>query len=235
MGSELPLFGPLHLAVIVAVPGSAWALARFAGGGERRCRCVARGLAVMLAVNEIIWYAFRLRMEGFRFPEALPLNLCDVTLWLTVAAALSHRPLCYELAWFWGVAGSGMAVLTPDLWAPCFSYPTIYFFLAHGGAIATLLYLVLTRLARPRRGAFRRALVGVNLFALLVGLFNLHYGTNYMFLCEKPAGASLLDRLGPWPWYLLGGEAVAVALFWLLWLPFRRINSETLSTAGRSV
>ena len=42
-----------------------------------------------------------------------------------------------------------------------------------------------------------------------------------MYLCGKPKGASLLDSLGPWPNYLLAGGVVALALFWLLWLPVR--------------
>jgi uncharacterized membrane protein YwaF len=42
-----------------------------------------------------------------------------------------------------------------------------------------------------------------------------------MFLCQKPRNPSLLDLMGPWPWYLAGGGAAALALFWLLWLPVR--------------
>jgi hypothetical integral membrane protein (TIGR02206 family) len=87
--------------------------------------------------------------------------------------------------------------------------------------VATLIYLVAASVTRPARGALWRALLGVNVYALVVGGFNAIFGTNYMYLCRKPEGASLLDWLGPWPWYLLGGEIAALALFSLLALPFR--------------
>jgi uncharacterized membrane protein YwaF len=51
---------------------------------------------------------------------------------------------------------------------------------------------------------------------------------------QKPATPSLLDMLGPWPWYLLAGELIAVLLVLLLYLPFaladrraRRAGSTT--------
>ncbi len=219
MRTDFVLFGAEHLAILAAIPCLALLLARF---GRRRAREIRLTLGVFLLVNELAWYGFRLRTEGDRLPEILPLQLCDLALWLTVAALLTLKPWAYEAAYFFALAGSGMAVLTPDLWAPSWSYPTWYFFLAHGGVIVAVLFLTWGRVLRLRPGCVLRAMLIVNLFAIVVGAVNAVFHTNYMYLCRKPEGASLLDYLGPWPWYLAAGELVALALFWLLWLPFRK-------------
>jgi hypothetical integral membrane protein (TIGR02206 family) len=215
------LFGPAHLLILISVPLLAWGLGQWALRGKRAARSIRYSLAAFLAVNELIWYVYRIHTEGFRFPNALPLNLCDVMLWVTVLAACTLRPLAFETAYYAGLAGMSMALLTPDLWAPPASYPTVYFFLAHGMAVATILTLLWGRLARPRPGSWWKALVVLNVYAAAIGIFDAIFKTNYMYLREKPAQASLLNYFGPWPVYLIGGEVVAVALFWLLWLPFR--------------
>jgi uncharacterized membrane protein YwaF len=110
-------------------------------------------LGCFLAATGVVWYAYRLRTEGFRFPEALPLQLCDLTLWLTLLSALTLNAGVYEVAYFGGLGGSTMALVTPDLWAPFPSYPTVYFFLSHGFVVATLIALAAGRLAVPRPGS----------------------------------------------------------------------------------
>lgn len=113
-----------------------------------------------------------------------------------------------------------MALLTPDLWAPLRSYPSVYFFLAHGAIVIAVLFLVWSKERSLQPGCVWRVFVSVNLFAGIVGTFNAIFHTNYMYLCRKPGGASLLDYFGPWPVYLLCGELLALLLLWLLWLPF---------------
>ena len=215
MRTDFVPFGALHFSIVALVPVLAVALSR----GPRWTRIP---LGVFLLINEIIWYAFKLRTEGLRFPEGLPIQLCDLTLWLTVIALLTLNQWVFEAAYFLGIAGAGMAIIQPELWAPIASYPSIYFFLAHGGIVISILYLVWGKIARPRPGCLLRVLIMLNGYAALVGLFNAVFHTNYMFLCRKPQAATLLDFFGPWPLYILAGEAIAMVLFTLLYLPFRK-------------
>ena len=215
MRTDFVQFGALHFLIAALVPVLAFALSR----GPQWLRIP---LGVFLLINEIIWYAFKLRTEGWRFPEGLPIQLCDLTLWLTVIALLTLNQWVFEAAYFLGIAGAGMAIIQPELWAPIASYPSIYFFLAHGGIVISILYLVWGKIARPRPGCLLRVLIMLNGYAALVGLFNAVFHTNYMFLCRKPQAATLLDFFGPWPLYILAGEAIAMVLFTLLYVPFRK-------------
>lgn len=223
--ADFRLFGVTHFGILAAVPLIAFGLARLVRTRPSTGSLIRRSLGWFLIVNEIVWYSYRYSTEGFRFPEGLPLQLCDAMVWLTAAALLSLNAWVFETAYLVGIAGAGMALLTPDLWAPLLSYPSIYFFVAHGAIVAGLLFLIWSGLMRLRKGCVWRALIAVNIFAIAVGGFNAIFGTNYMYLCRKPQGASLLDWLGPWPVYLLAGEVAALLLFWLLWLPFRRGSS----------
>jgi len=215
MHTDFVQFGALHFLIMAAVPALAYALSR----GPQWLRIP---MGVFLIINELVWYGYKLRTEGWRFPEGMPIQLCDLTLWLTVFALLTLNQWVVEAAYFLGIAGAGMAIVQPELWAPIASYPSIYFFVAHGGIVASVLFLIWGKIARPTPGCLKRVLIMLNGYAALVGTFNAVFHTNYMFLCRKPQVASLLDFFGPWPVYIIAGEAVAMVLFGLLYLPFRK-------------
>ncbi len=219
----MPLFGAVHLAWIVGIAIVAAGLSLLCARDAHAARIVRLTVGYGLAINELIWWVFRYSHEGFRFPHNLPLQLCDLTVWLTVAACITLRPRVVEFAYFAGLAGAGIAIITPDLWSKWPSYPAIYFFLAHGGIVIGVAVLVYGKIVRLQHGAVWRAFGMLFAYAVCVGVFNAVFHTNYMYLCTKPGSASLLDALGPWPGYLVAGGAVGLALFWLLWLPVRRL------------
>jgi hypothetical integral membrane protein (TIGR02206 family) len=186
-----------------------------------------------LAVNELVWQVFRHLHEGIHLWN-LPLQLCDLAVWMAVAACLRPTPLLVELAYYTGMAGAGMALLTPDLWSPWPSYPAIYFFVAHGGIVVAVSVLVFGGVAHPGRGKPWRAFGRLLALAVGLGTVDAITGANYMYLCRKPKSATLLDALGPWPVYIAAGAALALALFWLLWIPLRMsVAKQPAAEPGR--
>jgi hypothetical integral membrane protein (TIGR02206 family) len=60
----------------------------------------------------------------------------------------------------------------------------------------------------------------MNAYLLLMVVVNHWLGSNYLYIARKPDTPTLLDLLGPWPWYILGMEVVGAAIAGLLYLPF---------------
>ena len=224
----MPLLSPLHLTITAAIALAAIVLSLLTRTRRISRKATRLTLGIGLAANEFIWWWFRYSHEGVHLTN-LPLQLCDLTVWLSVAACLTLAPGVVEFAYFAGLAGAGMAVITPDLWSPWPSYPAIYFFLGHGGIVVAVCVLVFGRVAALRPGAVWRAFAWLLAYAAALGIFDKVTGADYMFLCRKPKNASLLDALGPWPMYLLAGAAVALGLFWLLWLPARTASRKSLN------
>jgi hypothetical integral membrane protein (TIGR02206 family) len=112
-------------------------------------------------------------------------------------------------------------VLTPDLPQHFPSYPYFQYYIAHGGVVAAALILVVGLRVRPRPWAVAWTAGIAIAYAAFVGAVDATTGADYMYLRAKPAGATALDLMGPWPWYVLWAALVGFALFAILDAPFR--------------
>ena len=218
------LFGGLHWSLLIATAVIGLGLAYLCRTGRVSKDAVRLALGYGLALNEFGWWAFRYSHEGLRISN-LPLQLCDVSLWATVLACILLKPILVEFAYFAGIAGAGMALVTPDLWSPWPTYPAVYFFVTHGGIVIANIVLIYGGIAVLRKGTLWRAFGLLLAFAASVGLFNAIFKTNYMYLCNKPKSATLLDAFGPWPVYLFVTFGLALVLYGLLWVPARMRSS----------
>ncbi len=155
----------------------------------------------------------------------LPLELCDAALVLAVIALVRPSRLLAQVVYFWSGSGTLLALLTPDLpWAfPRWEF--VVFFGLHGLVVVASMVLVFGLGLTPPRSAAWRMLAITAGWTAFVALANLVLGTNYMYLRRKPQAATPLDWMGPWPVYIATGAVLALALFQLLALPFRRLYS----------
>ena len=222
MTTNFRLFGPAHLLILGAVPSLAAVLAMIQRKLTPGSRALRIGLATIVLLDAVVYYGYLIVHGQLTFPDHLPLELCDVSLCLVIIALFTLNRVVYDLAYYGALAGATMALLTPNLWEPFPSFSTVQFFVDHGLIVAGALYLVWSKQARPRAGSVARAMLAVNLFAVFVGTFDFLFKTDYMFLRAKPPNTSLLDVLGPWPWYIAVTEVVACGVFLLLYLPFWR-------------
>ena len=189
--------------------------------GTRWRRPIALLLALLIVGNELLYWARQISSGAWQFPRDLPLQVCDVAVFLVGwALCQPQRPRVTELAYLWGAAATSQALLTPDLSPVLSTYTCWKFFLSHGGVVVGVIYLAAGLGWRPERGAVWRVWGVANLYAAAIGVFNLVYAANKLYLCTKPLRPSLLNYLGPWPWYSLSMEVLALGLFWLCTAPF---------------
>jgi hypothetical integral membrane protein (TIGR02206 family) len=156
----------------------------------------------------------------------LPLHLCDIAAFLCGFALITRKPLLCELSYFWGLAGTLQGLITPDMGHEFPAPAYISFFLQHGVIVITAVVLPMGLGWKPRPHAALRTYAWLWVYAVAIFGINCVLKTNFGFVMEKPDGASLLDVLGAWPWYILWTLVIAAGIFWLLELPFKRLSRK---------
>jgi hypothetical integral membrane protein (TIGR02206 family) len=189
----------------------------------------ARGLSVVLLGTAVAFVAEPIVNATWTARSSLPLDLCDVA--VLVAAVACWQPryrLAVELTYFWGLAGTLQAVVTPDLSARFPSFEFVEFVVGHLAIVIAALYLVIGLRRYPAPGAVWRVFAITLGYTAAVGVVDWLVGSNYMFLRSLPAHASLLSVLGPWPWYVISAAGVALVLLLVLDEPFRHLRADRL-------
>lgn len=223
-------FTQQHL--IAVVIGSVAVLAFLAAGkmgGERRTMATRTLALVNLAAFPLSVFAWYLIDAPKSLENFLPLQLCDIATFTAGFALITKRPLLCSLTYFWGLAATLQALLTPALTVGFPHLAFVVFFIQHFAIVAAALYLPIVMGWRPRQPLWKatREIYAWSVIYLLFAMTaNKLLGTNFAFASHPPENPSLIDHLGPWPWYLAAMQVLAVVFFFLLALPFARRTME---------
>jgi hypothetical integral membrane protein (TIGR02206 family) len=221
-GAPFQLFGPAHLAFLAVVVLALALTYKFRDRFSPRQRTATRWvLAVWLVANELAFHAWNVFYGLWSVQYHLPLHICSVMVFVSAFMLLTRSYTINEFCYFLGIGAAMQALLTPD--AGIYGFPHFRFFqtlIAHGLIVFSAVYMTVVEKFRPHPKSLLRVAVGMNLYLAAVYLVNSILGSNYLYIMGKPATASLIDLLGPWPWYILSMEAIGVAICLLLYLPF---------------
>ena len=176
-------------------------------------------------------------LKTWSLVESLPLHICRLSVIVSGITLLTKNQLAYEWSAYLGLPGGLNAILTPQINQGISSFMWLDFYFVHSMVIVVPILMTKFYSLVPRPRAVLYMFAAGNLIAAVVFSLNYVLDANYMYLMRKPIADSPFF-LGPWPYYILGLEVIALLHMFLLDLFFRigfRSGLRNLATALRSI
>lgn len=224
MAREFQLYGPAHLAALATIAGIAWALLHWfrrpdvpAASKMRARRLLAAALIAGAALDPLFALAHHLDDPATAWHQivhaTLPLHVCDIVSFFLAGALVTGSRQMAEPGYFWSLAFTIQGLITPALQTSWLTPEYYSFFVQHGGAPLAALILAFGVGMPPAKGYLPRMIAWNLGYLATIYLLNALIHTNYGFVNSKPPSPSLLDHLGPWPWYMLTANLISLVLY----------------------
>ena len=138
----------------------------------------------------------------YSIKKDLPLQLCNIGIYVSVIALLKKNQTAFELIFFWGLVGASQAILTPD--SNLFELKTFFIYSQayHGTLIFAVLWLIVKNGMRMEMKSISKVFLITNIVVVVVALINYLLDSNYMFLRVRPNSISPF-LVGEWPVYII--------------------------------
>ena len=223
-GTPFEMFGTIHLITIATVIVISVLLPKFYKNktGDQKST-MSKIIAAIIFLHVIIspYKDLYLLANPYDWRETIPLHMCDLSEIFLIIFLLGGPKILYLCAFFWGLGGATMAILTPDISHHDLDY--IFFMIGHGMIVVGIMYATVSLGNRPY-GKDILKVTAITLFILLpiVYFINILLGepANFWYLVAKPDGASLMDMFPDPPLHILYTTPLAIAVFYLIYLPY---------------
>ena len=152
----------------------------------------------------------------------LPLHLCDFSSASIIIYFFTKRREFFLFAFFAGISGAGMAILTPDV---KYSFPHIDYLrhmIGHSMILLGVAYAIIIDNQRPQLKDVHRVLGVLSVFLLLMYPINNLLGSpaNYWYVSEKPPGFNVTDLMRDSPYHMIDIYILTVVICYLIYLPY---------------
>ena len=162
----------------------------------------------------------------------LPLHLCDFSSFSILIYLLTKKREFFLFAFFFGIAGGGMSILTPDVEYGFPYVPYIQNQIGHMMIILGVTYAMILDNQRPYLKDVHRVLIFGTFLLGVMYVVNYLLGApaNYWFLMEKPIGDNVTAFMRPAPFHMIDIYLLAIIVCYLIYVPYflrdRKQNNE---------
>ena len=166
--------------------------------------------------------------EGYQdqLKLGLPIHLCDFSSAAIILYFYTKKREFFLFAFFAGISGAGMAILTPD---SEYGFPNIHYvrhMIGHTMILLGVSYAIIIDSQRPYLKDVHKTLFVLSLLLLLMYFINYLLGppANYWYVAEKPPGFNVTSLMRDAPYHMIDLYILAVIVCYLIYAPYYFID-----------
>ena len=220
MEDKFVLFSNEHL-ITMGIGFASCILLVFLGFFTEKKTAFAKIIAIAVLGIKIAEILFRHYYYGETVAQLLPLHLCPIVIILSIFMMFFHSEVIFQPVYFWSI-GAFFAIIMPEIRDGMSNFASQSFFITHFFILFSTAYAFVHFRFRPTRAGFLCSFLLLVTLAFVMYFVNNKLGTNYLYVNHPPVTKSLMDFMGPWPYYIfsLAGIDIAISLF--MYVPFRK-------------
>lgn len=222
--SPFILFGNIHIITMLVILAVSILLPMIYKNKSEVQKSLMTKMIAYIVIAHVVISPYKdlfLLENPYNWREVLPFHMCDLSEIFLAWFLLGGPKILYKCAFFWGIGGATMAIITPDISHHDLDYA--FFMIGHGMIVIGIMYATVALNNRP----YAKDILTVSLITACVLLpitytINLLLGepANFWYLMAKPAGASLMDAFPEPPYHLLILTPLAIATFVIIYVPY---------------
>ena len=229
--NEFILFGPTHIFTLVLIFTVSIGFSVYvrASYDEIKFSLFEKTLAYLLILNELLkpFYLNYFSPDVYNWTNTIPLHACHISSYATGLFLLTRNQKFFDFAYFWGLGGGTMALLTPDIELTFPDIDFITLFSGHGILFFALIYIALAIKQNITFNSYKNAIIFSLYILPIVYVINIIVGgepgfeANLWYLMKAPAGDSLMNFFPNPPLHVIPLFPIVMFVFYLLYLTYK--------------
>ena len=223
-GSPFVLFGNIHIITMLSILAASVFIPLIYKNKSVAQKSVMTKIIACIVIAHVVISPYKdlfILENPYNWREVLPFHMCDLSEIFLAWFLLGGPKILYKCAFFWGIGGATMAIITPDISHHDLDYA--FFMIGHGMIVIGIMYATIALNNRPyAKDILTVSFITAFILLPITYLINLILGepANFWYLMAKPAGASLMDAFPEPPFHLLVLTPLALAMFFLIYTPY---------------